>query len=302
MIFFQTALYFEAVPAIERYGLSCVYRKGGLSVFAEKKTGTDGPDDLRGAAAVAVTGTGSYAAAAGVSFALGMLRAGEGDIFVNYGAAGASRESGLKVGKTVRCIKVVREGERAVYPDVLLGSGFRNAAAFCVNGAAAQFVKCDGELPVVFDNESYGALFAAMRVLGPEACFSLKTVTDFAAETAAKGGKIDPKTTTELLRTSSAGIFEAVEKWAAEISNASLKSRDSFTFDAETEAAIEALASSLGLTFSNREALKNTVRRDVLLGKDDTALLRSLVPAPEDVPADKQGRAKLFAEILGKLR
>ncbi|MBR5007144.1 MAG: hypothetical protein IKY07_08655, partial [Clostridia bacterium] len=216
-------------------------------------------------------------------------------------AAGASRESGLKVGETVRCIKVVREGERTLYPDVLLGSAFRNAAAFCVNGAAAQFVKCDGELPVVFDNESYGALFAAMRVLGPEACFSLKTVTDFAEETAAKRGKIDPKTATELLKVSSAGIFEAVEKWAAEISNASLKSRDSFTFDAETEAAIEALASSLGLTFSNRETLKNTVRRDVLLGKDDTALLRSLVPAPEDVPADKPGRAKLFAEILGKL-
>ncbi|MBO7397818.1 MAG: hypothetical protein J6V10_01855, partial [Clostridia bacterium] len=64
MIFYQTALYFEAVPAIERYGLSCVYRKGGLSIFAGEK---DEAGRFSGAAAVVVTGTGSYAAAAGVS-------------------------------------------------------------------------------------------------------------------------------------------------------------------------------------------------------------------------------------------
>ncbi len=301
MIFYQTALYFEAVPAIERYGLSCVYRKGGLSVFAEKKTVAGGPEDMRGAAAVAVTGTGSYSAAAGVSFALGMLRAGEGDIFVNYGAAGASRESGLKVGETVRCIKVVREGERTLYPDVLLGSGFANAAAFCVNGAAAEPVKRDGELPVVFDNESYGALFAAMKVLGPEACFSLKTVTDFAEDTAIKGGRVDPGVAAEIIKASAGDVFDAAGKWAEEISAASLKSRDSFRFGAEVSRAIDELSAVLKLTFANREILKNTVRRDVLLGRDDADLLTSLIPAPDAVPAGRHGREKLFAEILGKL-
>ncbi len=279
MVIIQTALYIEAKKAIEYFGLREVKKTPlPLRLFA---------DDAN-AFAVIVTGTGAVSACAGVAAALTHLKAGRGDIFVNFGIAGASEGCDLSIGDVVRCVKCSASDERPFYPDIMFGKRFKLAEIETVRRPAKILADSGNTVPLAADMELYYAFQAANMFLGPESLISYKLISDFAPETAEQGGRID-KTLVENI------INETWEKLFPEIENISKEAKREFCRDTGKlpegcEELFEALCEKLSLSFSNRVILRNKLWRDSLIGVSVKERLEAVLDTPADIiPKDKKG-------------
>lgn len=268
MIIIHTALYFEAEKAIKHYGLREI-KDVALPVRLFKNG--------EGSVALLVSGTGMTNAIICVSSALTYLRAGRGDLFINFGIAGAAHgsEGILKTGEIVRAVKCSSRNGRPFYPDVIYKSSFKLAEVVTVLGPLDEISHKYGEngLPAVLDMELHGAFTAANMFLGPEALIGYKVVSDMAEETRSKGGLIDRNDAETVVSLTWDGLFEEIDRIGKEAAERLSEEESAKTIPDGAEEAFGELCERLRLTFADREILKNRIRRDSLLG----------IPAGENV-------------------
>ncbi|MBP5312113.1 MAG: hypothetical protein J6112_04695 [Clostridia bacterium] len=297
MIIIQTALYIEAAEAAKYYGLT---EKTDRALPARVFT------DEKGLAAVMVTGTGGFNAACGVASALTYLGAGSGDFFVNFGIAGAEKDTDwgvLAPGDIVRAFKCSCENERPFYPDIIYKSPFAPAEVVTVKDPRSYSPEkyacsgAEGLLPKVFDMELYYAVKAANMFLSPEALISFKTVSDYAGNTASAGGIIDKTNAEKVIKDAWQSLFPVIDRTAEKIREDCRRQESFKLIPGDTEKLLEALGNTLKLTYAGREMLKNRIRKDMLSGEDVNARLEALVSEAEGSGLkNKKDRERFFRD------
>lgn len=303
MILIQTALAFEALPAVEYYGLSEIKERSVPSRFF----GDPGKSIF-----LVITGTGAVSASAGVAAALSFLKPEKSDLFFNFGIAGAPDGKRLKKGDTVRAVKCTSSLGRPFYPDVIYGTRFDFAEVRTVSGPSGisgescifgeSFIsgECSvAGLPLVFDMELYGAFRAANMFLPPHSLISIKTVSDFSGETAANGGKTDKKTAEAIVSESWKTVFPELDRIAEEAGRAAAEEETANRLPGGAEALYEELCAKLRLSYANRELLRNRLKKDALIGVDVKQRLENVLSLPDrTIPGDKKGRERFLRETV----
>ncbi|MBO4262049.1 MAG: hypothetical protein J5921_05450 [Clostridia bacterium] len=286
MVIIQTALYLEAKTPIE-------YLKLREAKNVPLPVRLFCSDDKRFAAVV--TGTGSLNACAGTAAALTYLGAGRGDLFINFGIAGAADDCGLCIGDIARCVKCTAEGERPFYPDITFGSRFKLAEIETVKKVTD--ISSDGCLPKAADMELYHAFSAANMFLGPESLISYKVISDYTVKTAENGGRLDEKAVETLVSAVWQKLLPEIEKVSEEASSAFEKTVRELP--AEVLSLYEKVCEKLSLSYSNREILKNKLWKDFLIGVSVKDRLYEVLGVSEDeLPKDKKGREAFLKERL----
>ena len=317
MLIYLTALAFEAVPLIRRLGLVGKESCGGFRIYGEREK-----DYPAGDVFLIVTGSGLLQSSAGAAYILGRLGAGEGDVLVNFGIAGAaaaadiSNGASLKPGDLVLPVKYVREGERDVYPDLLfpadiLPGNVRKGVAVTVNGAASEqgnaaFFKASlrgGEsilqcLPAVYDNEAYGVIRTAGMLLGPQGAISLKVVSDNIGDAEKAGGVISKEAAERIADAAAEALIPFAEAFHAFISGKCAGKEAAGDLPPGLLKLWEEIADSLDLSFARGAILKNLMRRDCFAGTDAFALYARVAEEAAALSGDRKASLEYFEALL----
>lgn len=277
MIYYMCALAAEAKPIIEFYGLKRVNRPGRFQFFehaGDRRRNVQ--ESCRNAEAVLViSGTGSYNAAVAVTLLCSAYPPESRDIFINFGICGAMPESGLCIGDVCAVCGVYSDaGDRPLYPDMIIESGFRKCKIKTCAAPVSFFdlegsYGCDNDGPELVDMESYGALFAAMSFFECHRCFVIKTVSDIVGESTVNPDgfekyAFDKELAAAAARKGAADVVEFASKAEREIYE--LSPADIIP-DAEDIKAAERLGEILLLSYSQKEQLRCILRRRTLEGR-----------------------------------
>lgn len=116
MIYFLTALYYEAKDIISHYKMKKVMKSTRFQVFK-------GDNEL-----VIISGTSSVKAVVAATYLLNCFEYNEDDIFVNLGICGSVTNNFCK-GEAFLCNKLINSySKRTFYPDMLFEHPFKEAA------------------------------------------------------------------------------------------------------------------------------------------------------------------------------
>lgn len=343
MVYYCCALFFEARPFIARYGMKQVGAPGRFRFFVSEKTeeaGCAGPEpaaaetagaenaeeteqrrrllpgtaDLpereRPAAALVVSGSGSYAAATASAALFALYPPRQEDLFINFGLCGAHPASGLPVLTTCIAESVSCEGERRVlYPDRILPCDFTPVRLKTFPSPVSEVSPAAEQAYDAADMEGYGALYATMTFFECHRCFVIKTVSDRIAFSAESRKEDVRRETVQLDRKLAE---RAAEEGAARTAAFAEKAQQEAAgllqripaLPEEERAAAEALCSALSLSFAQREQLGALLRRRMLRGLPSAAMIRAFLlqeAAAEAEGADRSRREgkKRFEKFKG---
>ncbi len=297
MIVFQTALFTEAEFLIDHYRLKEI-KAGNLPVRLFSLDARD--------VAVIVTGTGAVNACAGVASCLTFLNVSKGDVFVNFGMAGAlwgkNFSEQLRPGDVVRCAKSTLGGEekRPFYPDIIFGRAENLAEIITVKDpfSLPEETVPGQTVPRAVDMELYYAFSSANMFLGPESLSSFKVISDYAEETAKNGGKIDKAFSAKLIKEAAPVVVEEAEMIHADAQKALNNSGRALLGDLKE--LYEKVCERLSLSFSSRGILLRRITRDKLSGRSDREKLEAILAIPdESLPKDKKSRERILSTAFG---
>jgi len=238
MIYFVTALSFEAKPIIEHFSMKCIVSDGAYRIYQSES------------AILGISGVGEFNGATLVGIMCTMRKPTKNDILVNFGICGAV-SSALNIGDFVRVQEVVYGLERPLILDAFAGAN-----------DSEKLLSIPED---ILDMEAYGVAFAGLKFFTCDRVFIYKVVSDIAKETAEKeGGKIDKNLAVTV-------INEGAEKLFGYLTNIEkfyqTENDDSFVFSSEEIDRINKIGEDLKLSFQDKEILKNHFRKMKYLGK-----------------------------------
>lgn len=188
MIYFSTAIYYEAAPIIEKYNMKKLTEVSQFQVFKGDN------------ASLIISGVGGTSSAIAAAFMLAMSKASEKDFFVNIGVCAAA-DLDYKTGDVVLCNKLINEPMGKIFfPDMLFSHPFKEAALL----TCAKPVSHREDVlkkAAIADMEGAFAYEAASRFIPPHKIFTVKVVSDMC-----EPEKVTPDKVKELM-------YEAVEKF-----------------------------------------------------------------------------------------
>lgn len=165
MIYFLTALYYEAKDIIEHYKMKKVMEATKFQVFK-------GENEL-----LVISGTSSIKAVVAATYLLSSFEYNENDIFVNVGICGAAPEKSRR-GDIFLCSKLIDNfSKRAFYPDMLFKHPFKEGTLESFSEVVDGAVKHNVGVHIV-DQEGAFAYEAAAMFLKPENIYIIKIVSD----------------------------------------------------------------------------------------------------------------------------
>ncbi len=288
MYYIVTALYCEAKPWIERFGLKSLGDAHGLRIFKSEE------------AILAVTGTGKLAAAIGVTELLTRFPPGGSSVLINAGicAAGPGTEKG-----SLRLCAEIGDSEtgRLCYPDIITkppvsfgrlltvsdpyrGSGEESGACH-ENGISKESGSAPSDRQTLYDMEAYGVYTAASRWFPQHRMIFFKTVSDYGSEEAA----LTDKAVTELVAQSVDEIIDYADR-VTEI-DAGMHSCSRLMSE-ETRERLARLAEEMHCSETMKRELLSLVNYMRLKGTDPDELWDALEANLRENPCKNKNEAK----------
>lgn len=165
MVYFLTALYYEARDIIEHYKMKKVMEVTKFQVFK-------GENEL-----LIISGTSEIKAVVAATYLLTHFEYSENDIFINVGICGAIKEKACK-GDIFLCNKLIDDfSKKAFYPDMLFKHPFREGTlesfSEVVNDTGKQNIDTD-----IVDQEGAFIYEAVSMFIKPQNIYIIKIVSD----------------------------------------------------------------------------------------------------------------------------
>jgi hypothetical protein len=191
MIYYCCALYSEAKPIIEYYGLKRLDVKGRYQFFTVPDN--TGAEVHAPVAVLVVCGTGRDNANAAVTMLCTIFPPSEKDIFVNYGICGSFSPRGeeIALGELYMAYGIKEEKGNTIYTDsdLLRPCGFKTAELRTFGRpvtSVSEFgeLRADENAVLLADMEGYGAVFGASLFFQCHRIFVFKAVSDIIGTTA----------------------------------------------------------------------------------------------------------------------
>jgi hypothetical protein len=266
MLYILTALFCEARPVIERYGLKKIQAPGRIQLFEGD------------ACRLAVGGAGPVCSVTAAAHMLTRFGATGGDFFANVGAAGGAL---FRVGDIVLCHKIINTFTgRAFYPEMLYAHPFREG----VLGSVGKIGQSSGS--GLTDMEGAFVYEAAQAFLPSSQIFCIKVVSD-----AMRPDTVTAESISNLFDAASGDICGWLESFAG------FDKPGGDTAD-DVSALIDVIAGRLRLTFAMEKILRQACRAAKTRGLDVSSILSEYPAIGTGVKAD--GKAA-FAGLLSRL-
>ncbi len=282
MIYIVTAMYAEARPFIESFGLKKDISQTRFQVFRSREAEI----------CLLISGSGPIAAAVAVSSVLAQSRTGREDFLVNAGIC-ACIQGSFRQGDIFLCSKIrERASGRTFYPDLLYRHEFREAQI--ITGAKP----CDGtdgkepaeEGFCLYDMEAAAVYQAGAYYLGPHQMSFLKVVSDDG-----NVRHLTPDLIGRLMEENREGIADYIKVLQA----AACGQRREAIFTEETEALIERLCADLHCSRVMSESLRQHMRYFVLSGADFESVTEEMYREGR-LPCKDKREGKKCLEEFGK--
>jgi nucleoside phosphorylase len=270
MIYFLTAMYYEAEPIISYYKMKKVMEAKKFQVFKAI-------DKL-----LIISGVGSLKASVAVTYILNSFNYKEDDIFINIGICGAVNEN-LCEGQVIMCNKVLDSyANKTLYPDMLLKHPFSEGTLHSFPKAVMEKVEGD-----IVDME--GAFFfqTAVMFLKPHNIHIIKIVSDFL-----KPESVNSNNIKSLLKRS----MPEVLLWIDSISEEKYDKKNIFTSD--EVCILDLLVQNLKLTTSMKIELSKLCKHYKLRNRQ---LLEKLKSYAEFKCKSKMEGKKIFGQLRQEL-
>ncbi|WP_058485277.1 nucleoside phosphorylase-I family protein [Defluviitalea phaphyphila] len=194
MVYFLTALYYEAKEIIKHYKMKKVIEAKKFQIFKNDKY------------YLIITGTGGIKAAVGATYLLSNFGYNENDIFINIGICGANKEK-AHIGEIFLCNKLINKyTKKSYYPDMLFSHSFREGSleSFLeiVDKDMIKNVKAD-----IVDQEGAFLYEAVSIFLKPENIYIIKIVSDFL-----EADSVTPVLIENLMASNLPKVYEWIDK------------------------------------------------------------------------------------------
>lgn len=165
MVYFLTALYYEAKDIIEHYKMKKIMEVTKFQVFK-------GENEL-----LIISGVGGLKAIVSATYLLTNFKYKENDIFVNVGICGASKDK-ASIGEVFLCNKLIDNfSKKAFYPDMLFKHPFREGTLQSfpkiINGTVDESIQSD-----IVDQEGAFLYQTVSMFLKPQNIYTIKIVSD----------------------------------------------------------------------------------------------------------------------------
>lgn len=178
MIYFLTALYYEAKDIISHYKMKKVIKSTRFQVFK-------GNNEL-----LIISGTSPMKAVVAATYLLNCFEYNEDDIFVNLGTCGSVTNNFCK-GEVFLCNKLINSySKRTFYPDMLFEHHFKEAALESFSQVIDKDIRQNINADIV-DEEGAFVYEAASMFLKPHNIHIIKIVSDILNPGSVKADEIE---------------------------------------------------------------------------------------------------------------
>lgn len=237
MVYFLTALYYEAKDIIEHYKMKKVMEVTKFQVFK-------GENEL-----LIISGTGGIKAVVAAAYLLTSFGYNENDIFINVGICGAPGHKAC-IGEVFLCNKLIDSFSlKAFYPDMLFKHPFKEGTlesfSEVVNDAGKKNIETD-----IADQEGAFVYEAVSTFLKPENIYIIKIVSDIL-----NPGTVTPEYIESLMSDNMPKVYD----WLQERTGFRLNYKD--IISAEEYKTLKALSGNMKLTSAMNIELKKLYRQ-----------------------------------------
>lgn len=233
MIYFLTALYYEAEDIISHYRMKKVMEASKFQVFK-------GENEL-----LVVSGTSGIKAVVAATYLLNNFKYNEDDIFVNVGICGAVN-SDFSEGEIILCNKLIDSfSKKAFYPDILFRHSFNEGTLESFACTVGKDTKQNIDADIV-DEEGTFVYEAVSMFLKPHNIHVIKIVSDILSP-----GSVTPAKIKDIM----AGSLPEIYHWLEGRTSVELQHED--VISAEEYGMLNVLVEKMKLTTAmNRELEK----------------------------------------------
>lgn len=285
MIYIFTALYCEAHPIIQYFGLIRNNQIGHFQVFENRDKGI----------VLTITGVGSVAAATAVGSICTRYEVCERDFLINIGTcAGIFEKEEQGMGDIFLCNKIIdMTTMRTFYPDVLYRHEFAEASVY----TSVRIIKNDEAVATIagglYDMEAAGIYQAGLRFLGPHQMSFLKIISDAGVEE-----DITPQKVEECIKCHMNELGKYVENLK---SIGLLQAQQASVLDEAEEQWVEKVCEDMHCSVVMRNAFGQYVRYCKLAEIDYKGIMEAMYEG-EKLPCNsKREGKKYFEEFLQQI-
>lgn len=194
MVYFLTALYYEAKDILEHYKMKKVMKVTKFQVFK-------GENEL-----LIISGTSGIKAIVAATYLLNHFEYNEDDIFVNVGICGAAKEKICK-GEVFLCDKLIDNfSKKAFYPDMLFKHPFKEGTLESFSEVVNKTMKQNIDVDIV-DQEGAFVYETASMFLKPQNIYIIKIVSDIL-----NPGSVTPKLIEDLMADNMPKVYAWLEE------------------------------------------------------------------------------------------